>query len=116
MSDNRVMASLAQSLVAHPGRFRILSALIQRNRQEFVELRRVTGMTDGNLACHARRLDAARLIGIEKRFREGKPVTTYALTGAGRAAIESHVRDLVEAVHSPSPLPAHPSEADDWID
>ena len=129
-------------LVANAGRLRILTALAVEERQEFVHLRRRTQLTDGNLAAHGKRLYAAGLIEIEKRFRDGKPVTTYLLTPDGRSALESHARRLISAIGqrrtaaAPADMPAflQPDEqaagaevatsvvvddaddADDWID
>ena len=80
------------AVVTNPGRLRILTALAVEERQEFVHLRRTTQLTDGNLASHARRLQSAGLVAIDKQFRGGKPVTSFELTAAGRSALESHVR------------------------
>src|SRR3954449_8160391 len=68
------------SLVANAGRLRILTALASEDRLEFVRLRRATDLTDGNLSAHAKRLQSAGLVDIEKSFRDGKPVTTFHLT------------------------------------
>jgi DNA-binding transcriptional ArsR family regulator len=65
------------------GRLTILTELAVEERQEFVDLRRRTRLTDGNLAAHARRLQSAGLIDIDKQSRGGKPVTTYLLTAEG---------------------------------
>ena len=46
----------------------------------------------------ARLLAEAGLILIEKRFREGKPVTSFSITQAGKYAIKAHARELLEAV------------------
>ena len=113
-----------ESLVVNPGRLRILTALAGSRREEFVPLRNRTRLTDGNLAAHAKRLHSAGLIEIDKQFRDGKPVTSFSLTGAGRAALEEHARQLLAAVGEParSSVPAAavaegPEEvADDWID
>lgn len=86
------------ALVANPGRLSILTALAVEQQQEFVELRRRTALTDGNLACHARRLASAGLIQIEKSFRDGKPVTRLSLTVAGRSALEAHARRVLAAI------------------
>ena len=94
-------------LVANAGRLRILTALAVEERQEFVHLRTRTQLTDGNLAAHAKRLRSAGLIEIDKEFREGKPVTSYLLTAAGRAALEGHARRLIAAI-SHRRLPAGP--------
>jgi DNA-binding MarR family transcriptional regulator len=86
------------SLVTNAGRLSILTALAVEERQEFVQLRQQTQLTDGNLACHARRLQMAGLIGIDKSFRDGKPVTCLTLTHAGRAALEAHARRVLAAI------------------
>lgn len=118
------------SLIANPGRLRILTALAQVERQEFVQLRSITRMTDGNLATHARRLHSAGMLDIDKSFRDGKPVTTFTLTPQGREALESHVTSLMRALQpadvepaksepkSPQPTPISTVQVDesDWID
>src|SRR3954470_13918378 len=97
MSDSALAAF--DPLVVNPGRLSILVALSVGNDDraglEFVDLRRQTKLTDGNLNCHARRLASGGLIEIAKQFRDDKPVTTYTLTPAGEAALQSHVRALV---------------------
>ena len=97
-------------LVANAGRLRILTALAVEERQEFVHLRTRTQLTDGNLAAHAKRPRSAGLIEIDKEFREGKPVTSYLLTAAGRAALEGHARRLIAAI-SHRRLPTGPADA-----
>jgi DNA-binding MarR family transcriptional regulator len=86
------------SLVANAGRLSILTALAVEERQEFVQLRDQTQLTDGNLACHARRLQNGGLIGIDKSIRDGKPVTCLTLTQAGRSALEAHARRVLSAI------------------
>jgi DNA-binding MarR family transcriptional regulator len=86
------------SLVANGGRLRILAALAGEDGLEFVRLRRVTELTDGNLSAHAKRLESGGLVAIQKQFREGKPVTTIHLTDDGRQRLRAHVHALVAAV------------------
>lgn len=86
------------AIIANPGRLKILTALAVETRQEFVHLRQRTKLTDGNLASHARRLQTAGFIAIDKSIRDGKPVTSLALTTEGRSALESHVRRLMAAI------------------
>ena len=85
-------------LVTNPGRLSILTALAVEETQEFVQLREATRLTDGNLASHARRLQTAGMIAVEKHFRSGKPVTSFALTADGRKALEAHTRRLIAAI------------------
>ncbi len=106
------------SLVANPGRLRILTALAAEPRP-FVQLRRQTGLTDGNLSTHARRLQSAGLVTIEKIFEKGKPTTTLHLTRAGRDALTSHVQALQDALQPTSSTitaPAIEEEPSDWVD
>jgi DNA-binding MarR family transcriptional regulator len=113
------------ALVTNPGRLRILTALASADdRQSFVEVRRRTGLTDGNLATHARRLQSVGFIAIEKTITQGKPLTTLQLTRSGRDALMEHARQLetalagsatpqaADAMHADSSLAA----ADDWVD
>lgn len=91
------------TLIANAGRLRILTALAVEPRMEFVQLRHATGLTDGNLSAHARRLASGGLIAIEKHFRDGKPVTTIHLNDTGRQRLADHVKALMTAM---SPAPA----------
>jgi DNA-binding MarR family transcriptional regulator len=86
------------ALVANAGRLRILSVLAAEGVAEFVTLRERTCLTDGNLSAHARRLEGAGLVASEKRFRDGRPVTSFRLTGAGREALERHARELMAVI------------------
>lgn len=120
------------AIVTNPGRLRILTALAVEERQEFVQLRARTSLTDGNLSSHARRLHTAGMIDIDKTFRDGKPVTQFRLTQQGRSALESHVRRLMAALstrrlapHPPAHATAYRDEEpvavaaqldDDWVD
>src|SRR5215212_6462821 len=88
------------SIISNAGRLRILAALAREQGQEFVRLREVTRLTDGNLSAHARRLSEAGFVLIEKKFREGKPVTLLSITQAGKYAIQQHARELLEAVEA----------------
>jgi DNA-binding MarR family transcriptional regulator len=100
------------SLVANAGRLQILTSLAVDERQEFVQLRHATQLTDGNLASHARRLKAGGLIAIDKEFRDGKPVTQFTLTVDGRKALEAHTRRLIAAISHRRLAPATNSSDD----
>jgi len=111
------------TLIANPGRLRILTALAVENRQEFVQLRKMTRLTDGNLSAHARRLNTGGLIDIEKHFRDGKPVTTFHLNVEGRRRLTEHAAALLAAVSGDQTeepasalVPASAATEDEWID
>ncbi len=107
-------------LVANPGRLKILAALVRESQQPFVQLRNQTGLTDGNLATHARRLKAAGFVGIEKTISRGKPLTTVHLTRQGREALASHVQSLVDALSVSTrvaeAVASVEDEDTDWVD
>jgi DNA-binding MarR family transcriptional regulator len=106
------------TIVANPARLSILTTLAAEAGQEFVAVRRRTGLTDGNLSAHAKRLAEAGLIAIEKEFRDSRPVTTYRLTGSGRAALREHAERIIEAVTRPILVdsPRLEPESADWLE
>jgi len=115
------LAFAPDPLVTNPGRLRILAALAAEpeQAQEFVLLRTRTGLTDGNLSTHARRLRSAGLLRIDKSIRSGKPVTTLSITPLGRDALRAHVSNLMRALGTPPmdrAAAAEDSPEDDWVD
>ena len=106
------------SLVTNPGRLRILTALATEPRQPFVRLRQQTGLTDGNLCTHARRLQSAGFVSIRKTIESGKPLTTLELTRQGREALAAHAQSLLSALQGqaiPQQARDEPSTSD-WVD
>lgn len=84
-------------------RLGMLSALAVSRKLGFTELRAVLDTTDGNLSAHARKLEEAGYITVEKTFRDRTPHTEFTLTAAGRSALEvylDHMESLVRAVRA----------------
>ena len=82
-------------------RLGIVSALAVNERLSFNELKTMLGATDGNLSVHARKLEDAGYVECHKGFSGRTPKTEYALTPAGRRALErylDHMEALIEAV------------------
>jgi DNA-binding MarR family transcriptional regulator len=75
-------------------RLAILSALVTLDAAEFVQLKELLHLTQGNLSVHAGKLEAAGYLRVDKKFVDRKPVTTFALTSRGRDALVAHVRQL----------------------
>ena len=75
-------------------RLAILSALVNLDEAEFVQLKELLDVTQGNLSVHASKLEEAGYLRIDKRFVEKKPLTTFVLTSKGREALVAHVRQL----------------------
>jgi DNA-binding HxlR family transcriptional regulator len=82
-------------------RLAIVSALAVRDSLSFNELKDLLQVSDGNLSVHARRLEEAQYIRCTKGFQGRVPRTEYALTAAGRRALQQyldHMQALIRAV------------------
>ena len=75
-------------------RLGILSALVVQESLSLTELRDLLQTSDGNLSVQARRLEEAGYIVCSKRFEGRKPKSTYELSAAGRAALETYLETL----------------------
>jgi DNA-binding HxlR family transcriptional regulator len=77
-----------EQLLGQPVRMSILNALACADAVPFMTLRAVVSTNDGNLSIHARKLERAGYICIEKTFAGRVPRTDYRLTEAGRQAMD----------------------------
>lgn len=75
-------------------RLGIMSVLMVNESVDFVTLKSLLGLTDGNLASHARSLEELDYIRCEKKFVGRKPNTTYFVTETGRKAFTEHIAAL----------------------
>ena len=81
-------------------RLGIVSALAVNDRLTFNDLKHQLRTTDGNLSVHARKLEDAQYIAVEKSFEGRLPHTEYRLTPAGRRALEkylAHMEAIIKA-------------------
>jgi DNA-binding MarR family transcriptional regulator len=81
-------------------RLGILSALAASDSLSFIELRGTLGATDGNLSVHARKLEEAGYISCRKGFDGRTPRTAFALTAAGRRALERYLDHMDALIRS----------------
>ncbi len=79
-------------------RLGIVSALAARPSLRFGELKALLGCTDGNLSVHARRLEEAGYVAVEKSFEGRVPRTDFRLTASGRAALARYVAEMERLV------------------
>lgn len=75
-------------------RLGIVSALAAQERIAFGDLRDLLDTTDGNLSTHARKLEEAGYLEVEKSFRGKRPHTEYRLTKAGEEALDRYLEHL----------------------
>jgi len=66
---------------------------------DFVYMRKILKLTDGNLGAHLTKLENAGYIKIEKTFIARKPRTFINATGKGRDAFQDHIAALQAIIH-----------------
>ena len=81
-------------LIHEPNRLAILTILSTTQDADFVFLQRALKLTNGNLSSHLTKLEAGRLISVEKSFVGKKPHTRVALTAHGRKRVSAHWEKL----------------------
>lgn len=79
-------------LLHQPARTQIVAFLSGRGEATFAELKRVLGVTDGNLGAHlAKLVEAGYLESAEQAGTGARAQTVYRLTAGGRAALAEYV-------------------------
>ena len=74
------------SLIAHP------KGLV------FADLKRLCGLTDGNLSRHLQVLQEAGLVDINKGYEQNRPQTICRITSSGRRRFLSYLNVLEQVV------------------
>jgi DNA-binding MarR family transcriptional regulator len=91
--------------IHQPARLGILTVAADTQRIDFVTLRDLLDLTDGNLSRHLATLEQAGYITIEKAFEGRKPRTWVAAMKAGRTALAAELAALREIVGGTSLIP-----------
>jgi DNA-binding MarR family transcriptional regulator len=81
-------------LIHEPARLAILTALASCESADFTSLRRLTGLSDGNLSIQVSKLEEAGLVTVHKQFVEKKPSTRISITPTGSQAIEQYWQQI----------------------
>ena len=81
-------------VVHSPARLMVMTYLFVVESVDFVYLRRLTGLTWGNLSTHLSKLEEANYVAMEKEFRGKKPNTMIHLTDRGRAAFREYKKSM----------------------
>ncbi len=77
-------------------RLGIMSILMVNESIDFVSLKKLLDLTDGNLASHTRNLEELGYIQSIKQFVGRKPNTTFSITSGGCKAFTEHINALEE--------------------
>ena len=75
-------------------RLGIMSSLMVNSSVDFLELKELLQVTDGNLASHLSALEKAKYIEVTKEFVGKKTKTSYAVTTTGKKAFNQHLNAL----------------------
>lgn len=90
-------------VIHEKGRLAIMSALASAPELSFTELRDLLDMTDGNLTTHIRTLQQEGFVSVAKSYRDNRPLTSCALTPAGRKAFAQYIDLLDQIVQQTKP-------------
>lgn len=82
----------------HRIRLGIMSVLMVNESADFTTLKEILGVTDGNLASHAKALESENYITVEKQFIGRKPNTKYVATKEGKKAFQEHIEALEKLI------------------
>ena len=82
----------------HRIRLGIMSILMVNEDADFSTLKELLGVTDGNLASHAKALENENYITVEKQFIGRKPNTKYIATKEGKKAFQEHIEALEKLI------------------
>jgi DNA-binding MarR family transcriptional regulator len=89
------------NIIHQPVRLRVMSALVALEpgeQMDFVYLRNLLKVTDGNLGAHLAKLEEAGYIRIEKTFVARKPRTFISTTDKGRDAFAGYIAALKQII------------------
>ena len=96
------MAKL-DNIIHQPVRLKIMASLVSLDQKEqvnFIYLRKLLNLTDGNLGAHLSKLEEAGYVKLNKTFVKKKPCTFISPTGKGRDAFTEHIKALEEIIKS----------------
>jgi len=71
-----------------------MTSLSVVSRIDFTYLLHLSGMSRGNLSTQMSKLGEAKLVKIEKSFKDNRPRTIYALTERGIGALRRYKRNM----------------------
>lgn len=79
-------------------RLGIMSILLVNDSIDFLTLKDMLQVTDGNIASHITALEKLQYIEIKKQFIGKKPNTSYTVTNTGRKAFTEHLDALEKLI------------------
>ena len=81
-------------VIHEPARLLLMIYLYSVKEADFKFLKIQTGLTQGNLSSHLRKLEHAGYIHSEKKFRDRRPVTLLRISERGRQVFEEYIQNM----------------------
>lgn len=79
-------------------RLGIMSILMVNDSVDFLTLKDMLQVTDGNIASHITALEKFNYIEVKKQFIGKKPNTSYSVTQVGKQAFAEHLDALEKLI------------------
>jgi DNA-binding MarR family transcriptional regulator len=79
-------------------RLGIMSILMVNDSVDFLTLKEMLQITDGNIASHITALEKFNYIEVKKQFIGKKPNTSYSVTQTGKQAFAEHLDALEKLI------------------
>ena len=80
-------------------RLGIMAMLSVNENLDFITLKELLNITDGNLASHLKALEKNEMIEVQKQFLGRKPNTTYSITLLGKESFKQHLNALEKLIN-----------------
>jgi DNA-binding MarR family transcriptional regulator len=97
--DGRFSYEGLDRLIHEKARLSVLTSLVAHPKGlAFPDLRRLCGLTDGNLSRHLTVLQEAEFVSLEKGYDQNRPQTICRLTPRGRARFLQYLGVLEQVV------------------
>ena len=93
-------------LLHQPLRTQLAAYLAGAGEATFSELKRQLDVSDGNLDSHLKKLIAADYVNVRKDDSAARTQTCYALSPAGRAALQNYILALQKLLTMDNPEPS----------
>ncbi len=89
---------MSEKLFGSPVRVKILTVITLEEGISFTDLKRKTGLTDGNLSSHIAKLEKKGIIKVKKKFVNKRPRTQYFLTKEGKKAFLNYLGEMEKII------------------
>lgn len=82
------------AVIHQPVRLRMMALLFRHRDVAFTKVRDELGLTDGNLAAHAKRLEEAGYVEARRTLLDGRFEVRHRITAEGSAAFKEYLAGL----------------------